>query len=262
MIKRFLFASIFFAAFGLVSPAVGISEAFQGPGCMGKCTDCHSLTKEDAAKILKTERFKAQIKDVRQSPVKGLWEVEIAQGDKSFIVYVDFSKKYLVEGKFTPLEKLGETAALKKVDLKKIPIDSAIVMGDPKAEKKIIVFDDPDCPYCSRLHGEIKKIIEKRKDVAFYIKMYPLSIHPEAYEKSRAIVCNKSVKLLDDAFAGKKLPKAECETKELDNNIKLADELGIKGTPAIIFPDGRLFPGYAPAEALLGLLDNPNGQQQ
>ncbi|MBI5587858.1 MAG: DsbC family protein [Deltaproteobacteria bacterium] len=256
MIKKFLFITVLLALYSFGSPLTAVS-AFQGPGCMGSCTDCHSLTKEDATKLLKTDKFKATVKDIRMSPVKGLWEVEINQGDKAFIVYVDFAKKFLVEGKFTPLEKLGESAPMKKVDLAKIPLDNAVVFGSRSAPKKIIVFDDPECPYCVKLHQEIKKIIEKRKDVAFYVKMYPLAIHPDAYEKSKAIVCSKSGKLLDDAFAGKKLPKADCDTKELDNNIKLAEELEIHGTPALIFPDGRLFPGYAPAETLLGILDNP-----
>ncbi len=257
MIKRILLLAVFTLAYAFSTHAADTALAFEGPGCMGKCTDCHSLSNEDASKLLKAERFKANVKDIRMSPVKGLWEVEVTQGEKVFVVYVDFAKKFLVEGKFTPLEQLGESAPLMKVDLKKIPLENAVVLGNPAAQKKVIVFDDPDCPYCSKLHEEIKKIIEKRKDIAFYIKMYPLPIHPGAYEKSKAIVCGKSSKLLDDAFSGKKLPKAECETPEVDNNIKLAEELGIRGTPAIILPDSRLLPGYVPADALLGLIDNP-----
>lgn len=256
MIKISLLAFLFFMVCAFTTSAAD-STAFQGPGCMGKCTDCHSLTKEEAAKLLNTEKYKAQVKDVRMSPVKGLWEVEGTQGDKNFIIYMDFAKKYLVEGRFTALDQLAESTSLKKVEIKKIPLENAVVYGSPKAEKRIIIFDDPDCPYCSKLHKEMKKILEKRKDIAFYVKLYPLAIHPAAYEKSKAIVCAKSPRLLDDAFAGKKLPKAECDTQELDNNIKLAEELGIRGTPAVIFPDGRLFPGYATSDVLLGLLDNP-----
>lgn len=255
MLKKIISSAVFAAA--LLIPAANGVSAFQGPGCMGKCADCHSLEKTEAAKLLRADRFNAEIKDIKMSPVKGLWEVELAQGGKNFTVYVDFAKKYLVEGRFTALEQLAQSTQLKKVDLAKIPLDNAILIGNPKAEKKVIVFDDPDCPYCAKLHEEVKKITAKRKDVAFYIKMYPLPIHPDAYEKSKAIVCAKSAKLLDDAFAGKKLPKAECETNELNENIKLAEELGIRGTPAIIFPDGSLLPGYVPENVILDLLDNP-----
>lgn len=102
----------------------------------------------------------------------------------------------------------------------------------------------------------MKKVLEKRKDIAFYIKMYPLAkLHPNAYEKSKAIVCEKSVALLEDNFAGKKLPAPKCNTKEIDENIKLAERLGISGTPAIILPDGGIVPGYKEADALIMLID-------
>ncbi|MFZ3073233.1 MAG: DsbC family protein, partial [Thermodesulfobacteriota bacterium] len=149
------------------------------------------------------------------------------------------------------------------LDLSGIPVDKAIVIGDKKADKKIIVFSDPDCPYCQRLHTEMKKVVEKRKDVAFLIKLYPLPMHPEAYDKAKAIVCEKSeakvMKLMDDVFSGKQIskPKAKCDATEVDNNLKLAAELGITGTPAIIFPDGRLLPGYIEADAILAILDAP-----
>ncbi len=225
---------------------------------MGDCTSCHTITKDEAAGLLRTERFNARIKDIRMSPVKGLWQVEIEQGPKKFVVYIDFAKKYLVEGRFTPLERIGKPPALKKVDLKRIPLDDALVMGDPGAEKRIIVFDDPDCPYCKRLHKELKKILETRKDIVIYIKLYPLAIHPRAYDKSRTIVCRRSVELLEEAFEGKKIPEPEgdCGISEVDANIKLAKELGIGGTPAIILPDGRMVPGYVTADVLLNLIDS------
>lgn len=257
MIKRIFQIIVLAVACSFAWPANN-ADAFPAPatGGAGKCSDCHVLSKDEAAKLLKTDMFKAQVREVRMSPVKGLWEIEVAQGDKVFLVFIDFTKKYLVEGRYTPVDQLGESKPLKKVDVKKIPLDNAVVMGSPKAEKKIIVFDDPECPYCAKLHEEIKKIVAKRSDLAFYIKMYPLAMHPGAYEKSKAIVCQKSPKLLDDAFAGKKLPKAECATDEIDNNIKLAEELGITGTPAMILPDGRLVPGYVSGDVLLGILDD------
>ncbi|MBI4688733.1 MAG: thioredoxin fold domain-containing protein [Nitrospirae bacterium] len=101
----------------------------------------------------------------------------------------------------------------------------------------------------------MKKVIEKRKDIAFYIKLYPLPMHKDAYEKSKAIACEKSLALLEDAFEKKPIPKPKCETTVLDENIKLAQKLGITGTPAIIFPDGILIPGYKDADSLIQMID-------
>ncbi len=217
------------------------------------CASCHTLTKEEASKLLK-----AKVLEVRNAAVGGLWELEGTHEGKKFIVFMDYQKKHLIlVNRIVPVDKIGAPPELKKLDLSKIPLGNAVIMGNPDAKIKVIVFDDVDCPYCKKLHVEIKKVLETRKDVAFYIKLYPLvNLHPAAYEKSKAIQCEKSADLLDDAFAGKPVKKPTCETDEVDKNINLGKSLGISGTPAIIFPDGRFLPGFVDAGTLLQLLEN------
>ncbi len=101
----------------------------------------------------------------------------------------------------------------------------------------------------------MKKVIEKRKDIVFFIKLYPLPMHKGAYDKAKAIVCEKSLALLEDAFEKKPLPAPKCETSALDENIKLTEKLGIRGTPAIILPNGTIVPGYKEADALIALIE-------
>ena len=98
----------------------------------------------------------------------------------------------------------------------------------------------------------MKKTIEERKDIAFYIKLFPLPMHKDAYGKAKAIACgNFSLALLDDAFEKKPLPEAKCETTVIDDIMKLGQKLGISGTPALIFPDGSLVPGAIDADAII-----------
>ncbi|VAV84024.1 Thiol:disulfide interchange protein DsbC [hydrothermal vent metagenome] len=239
--------------------AVSVS-AFTGKGCGGECRDCHTLTKKEAEKLLKVKKYNAKILKIEQSPVKGLWAIELSENEKPIKLYIDYGKKHLI-GNITKLADLGKPPKqpeLRKIDLKKIPLEDALIMGNPDAKYKVIVFDDPDCPYCAKLHVEIKKILKKRKDIAFYIKLFPLPMHPEAYEKSKAILCGKSkaVSLLDDVFAGKDIGKPKCKTgRTIDDNIKLAAELGITGTPSLILPGGYVYPGYAEADVLIGIIE-------
>jgi len=102
----------------------------------------------------------------------------------------------------------------------------------------------------------MKTIIEERKDIAFYIKLVPLRSHSEAYEKSKTIVCEKSLALLEAAHEKKPLPKPSCETTVIDENIKLAEKLGITSLPSIVLPGGRVFPGYRDAKSLIELIGN------
>ena len=97
----------------------------------------------------------------------------------------------------------------------------------------------------------MKKIVEERKEIAFYIKMFPLKSHPAAYEKAKTIVCEKSLNLLAEAHEGKPLPKPNCETTAVDESIRLAEKLGISSLPTLVLPDGRLILGYYDAKTLL-----------
>jgi hypothetical protein len=75
----------------------------------------------------------------------------------------------------------------------------------------------------------MKKVVAERKDIAFYIKLFPLPIHKESYPKSKAIACDHfSLALMDDAIAGKQIPAAKCDTKVIDDNIKLGHKQIIK----------------------------------
>lgn len=245
----------FIALFAIIAFAPALSFSFMGPpGCGQDCASCHSLTKEDASKLLKIDAT-----SVSKAQVGGLWEVQGSQNGRNVKVYVDYGKKYaVVINAFIPISSIGKPPVMKKLDVKSIPLNNSMVIGDPAAKNKIIVFSDPDCPYCRKLHPELKELVKKRKDIAVYVKLFPLvKLHPQSYEKSKAVMCKNSNKILDDAFEGKEVSKADCETTALDENTKLAEKLGISGTPAIILPDGRLVPGYVESEKLIKLMETP-----
>lgn len=100
----------------------------------------------------------------------------------------------------------------------------------------------------------------QRTDIAFYLKLFPLKTHPEAYWKARSMVCDKSVTLLEENFEKKPIPKIECDTQELDKNIKFADRNGISGTPTMVLPDGSLYEGQIEADKLIKLIDKASSK--
>jgi hypothetical protein len=102
----------------------------------------------------------------------------------------------------------------------------------------------------------MKQIVKDNpEDYVFYIKMLPLKTHPAAYKKSKAIVCERSLRLLERAFDGKVMPEPTCETTELDDNMELAERLGITGTPTTVLPDGGLVRGFKEADQLLNEIE-------
>jgi thiol:disulfide interchange protein DsbC len=100
----------------------------------------------------------------------------------------------------------------------------------------------------------MKKVVRERKDISFSIKMFPLKMHAGAYDKAKAIVCEKSLALLENAFENKPLPAPKCKTTVVDETIKLAAKLGITSAPTLVMPDGRVVSGFRDANALKELI--------
>ncbi len=237
--------------------------AFMSEGCgAGSCSDCHSLKSDEAAGLLGAGIDK--VISVRFSEMPGVWRVEVEKDGTRFPLYIDFSKKYVVAGNIIRLKDranitVGEgrpqPEARRKVDLAAIPLDDAFLIGDPMAQYKAIVFTDPRCPYCARLHGEMRKAVKMDPNVAFYIKLFPLKMHPDAYPLSKTLICRDDPTLLDRVYAGESLEPVDCkEAAAIDANLELVKKLGINSTPTLILPDGTVLPGARSAEDLLEIV--------
>ncbi|MBA4373245.1 MAG: protein-disulfide isomerase [Thermodesulfovibrio sp.] len=243
---------------------LAITAGYQNASAYAKseqaCTKCHTLNADQAKDVLKEIVPDIKILEVKDGPVSGLWEVAMESGNKKGIMYIDYSKKNLIAGNIFGIKtKTNFTQVsyekINKIDVSSIPLGNALVMGDKNAKNKVIVFSDPDCPYCGKLHEQMKIVLTKRKDIAFYVMLFPLPMHQDAGRKSKTIMCENSVSLLEDAFAKKKIADPKCDTKAIDENIKLAEKLGISGTPNIIFPDGKQIPGAVDADKIIEAVD-------
>lgn len=228
-------------------------------GPVKECSECHTLDRAEAAKAL--EKIGGKVTGVVPGPFPGTWEVDMEKDGKKYPLYMDYSGKYLFNGQVIRIRDMENLSArrfadLNRVDVSRIPLDDAIVLGNRDAKHKVIVFDDPDCSWCRKLHGEIKAISASDPDVAFFIRVYSRNNNPASVRKAHSIVCGKkdAARRLDDAFAGKKLPDPDCSSDSVEVTAKLAKELGIQGTPSIVLPDGRVNSGYMPADALRKLI--------
>lgn len=72
----------------------------------GECLFCHTLTREEANQLIKP--INVSILSIRQSPVRGLFEILVERDGKQGLIFVDYSKKYLMQG------IIVETSSLKK----------------------------------------------------------------------------------------------------------------------------------------------------
>ncbi len=220
------------------------------------CRSCHTLTKAEAKKIF--TGFQGELLSVQQAKMPGFWEIGMKVNNQNVPIYLDYSKSYMVSGNIIRLKdrkNLTEESyrKLNPVDLSRFPIDDALLLGNPEAEKKIVVFTDPHCPYCVKLHDVMKEAVAKRSDLLFQIKLMP--IKTSSKKIAETIACTKSMEQLEAAFAKQEIPEASCENNSIEQNLAVAKSLGIRSTPTLILPNGQIASGYKPLDALLKAID-------
>jgi thiol:disulfide interchange protein DsbC len=200
---------------------------------------------------------KVKIQSITKTPYAGLYEVFL----DGQIIYTDEKLTFLiVEGRLVdPKSRRDLTAErmdeLTRVDFASLPLDKAIKVIKGNGSRKLVVFSDPDCPYCKKLE---QKDLIGMTDVTIYTFLYPLEeLHPDAANKSRTIWCaSDKGKAWQDWMLNGQLPKAKgnCETP-IDDVVNLGMRLGITSTPTLIFSNGKRVLGAYPAKEIEKLLD-------
>ncbi|NIT31925.1 MAG: hypothetical protein GTN51_09845 [Armatimonadetes bacterium] len=89
------------------------------------------------------------VESLAPSLVEGLWEVVVVTPQGKRIAYMDAEGKFLISGALIDLSNGTDLTRervenLNRVDFASISLDDAIVMGNPNAARKVVVFDDPD----------------------------------------------------------------------------------------------------------------------
>ena len=221
------------------------------------CVDCHSITRTETEVLL--GGLVDKVNSVEFAEVPGMWVAEVEKDRKKLPVYIDFSKQYLISGNVIRLND-GEnltrqrSVQMNSIDVSKIPLADALLLGESSAKTRVIVFTDPECPYCRKLHEELKEVVRRDPEVAFLIKLFPLKMHPNAYDISKSIVCNNSMEYLELSFAGKPVPPPNCELPVIDETSARATKLGSRSTPTLGMPDGRVIPGSRKADVILTII--------
>lgn len=224
-------------------------------GCLAATTNASA---DDASlRTALEERMPGtRIGKISTGPLPGLFEV-VVNGIN--VMYTDekgelafFGNVVNLQTKDNLTKKRAEELAF--VDFSKIPLKQAITKVKGDGSRKLVVFSDPDCPYCKQLERELAFL----DNVTIYTMLYPIvELHPDARAKSEAVWCSSDrTKAWDNIMLHGKEPvaaKAKCKTP-LDDIQALAKSLNIDGTPGMVFQNGKLVPGTLKTEQIEALL--------
>lgn len=204
-----------------------------------------------------------------ESVIPGL--IEVTAGER--VLYLDKTGRYLVVGSIYDLQKARDLTADRQQQLSQGKLNEQVAKALPSFEQMealsvhygssdpdlplLIIFSDPQCSYCQRLHEELVD----RTDLRVMEMMYP--IFPGSQELAATILCSENP-LTALGLAMQSQPLSSVDEACLSNtradlslSLALGREWNVQGTPMLLTKtegQWRRHDGYLSTSALLNWL--------
>lgn len=189
--------------------------------------------------------------DVFASEIDGWYTVRKG----AIIAYISADGRYLLQGDLIDLqesENLSERSrnGARVKMMESVSADELIVYSPETVRHSIAVFTDIDCTFCRRLHSQLDEYMDEGIEIRYFL--YPRNgPTSESWVKAQNVWCaddrNEALTL---AKLDKEFPLNDCDSSMISSHYSIGQDVGLRGTPAIVLEDGTLFSGYMPAKQL------------
>ncbi len=222
--------------------------------------------KQQVISQLKKARPDLDFSNVRPSPIPGLYQVAL-QGDTVFVsadgsfliagdmyqvmdghmVNLQERERQEAEAAFAP-ERAKMLDAVAKEDMVIYP-----AIGETKHH--VYVFTDIDCGFCRKLHRQLPEMQAQGIEVR-YLAFPRAGISSASAQKLVTTWCGDNPQDLMTRFKkGEKVAISPCKDNPIADQWMLGQQVGVRGTPAVILPHGTMIPGAVGTLQLLGALE-------
>ena len=196
----------------------------------------------------------AQIDSVAESKLTGFYEVTLS----GQVLYVSADGKYLVQGMVYDIANKRDLTDEKKSTMRKaalegVPRDRMITFPAKNEKHRVTVFTDIDCGYCRKLHEAVQQYNDAGISIEYVL--FPRGgLQSPSYRDSVSVWCADDRKAaLTLAKRGEPIEAKMCPNP-IQQNLELAQKLGISSTPTIVTEDGTALLGFVPPDQLLAQL--------
>ncbi|HEX9851916.1 MAG TPA: DsbC family protein [Woeseiaceae bacterium] len=203
-----------------------------------------------------SERFaEIEPQHVNASPVPGWYTV--SKG--AIVAYISADGRYLLQGDLIDLELQTNLSEESRNDariemMSAVPRENMIIFSPEQVRFSVSIFTDIDCTYCRRLHSQIGEYLAQGIEVKYLL-------YPRGGPASPSWVKAEQVWCADDRNEALTLAKLDktfethsCDSSTVSRQYAIGQDVGLRGTPAIVLEDGSLISGYLPAIQLVEAL--------
>lgn len=210
-------------------------------------TQLASASVENITQAIKKAQPQLPITNIQSTEIKNIYMGEL---DKRPIYFTEDAQYFFVGNlvRVADLKNLTNEHQMKmqRIDWSELPLKDALKKVKGKGERQLVVFSDPNCPYCQKLEQELQKL----DNVTIYT--FVLAFKPQSVEPSKQLFCEKNpVQAWEDLILKKMQPssKKACENP-IQRNLDLAKRLSINGTPTIVLKSGYKLMGAYTAQQI------------
>lgn len=188
---------------------------------------------------------------VKPSPIDGWYTIQ----KSSVVAYITTDGRYLLQGDLIDLEQQVNLTEANRTDARRdvmsaVTDDQVIMFSPAEVKYSVSIFTDVECTYCRRLHSQMDEYLAHGIEVRYLL-------YPRSGPASRSWITAEEVwcsadraSALTMAKLDKKFETSACDASIVQDHYSMGQEVGLTGTPAIVFEDGELVAGYLPPDAL------------
>ncbi len=201
------------------------------------------------------ERLSALVPDtsavtIAETPLPGIMEVRVG----SDIIYMSDDGRYLLQGRVIDLETQKDLtdaamAGVRKEQINDLDPSEFVTFGNDDAEYELLVFTDPDCGFCRRLHEKMDEYHEAGIRI-HYLAFPRAGEGSQTYNKMVSVWCSDDRQAAMDVAKTGGTPRAATCANPVLEQYQLGQSLGVTGTPSMMTFGGDIIPGYVPPEQL------------
>jgi thiol:disulfide interchange protein DsbC len=193
---------------------------------------------------------------IRKTPIAGLYEATLG----SNIIYITADGKHFILGEMYKSKGTVNLTENRRNKMRMKAIDAIdetdMVVFAPKQRKTkyiLNVFTDVDCGYCAKFHEDVPYLNRAGVKVR-YLAFPRAGKGSDTYNTMVSVWCaDDQQKAMTDAKARREIKPKTCK-HPIDKLYNIGQEIGITGTPALVFSNGKLLPGYVPYYQLIPYL--------